>query len=101
MVNDLRLTVLGTGYLGVVHAACLADAGFRVLGVDSDIGLVTQLNKGNLAIHEPGLLRMLRRGLAAGLLSFTTSYQDAAAFGDVHFVCVGTPQRSDGSADLS
>jgi UDPglucose 6-dehydrogenase len=101
MASDLRLTVLGTGYLGVVHAACLADAGFHVLGVDSDIRLVTQLNEGNLAIHEPGLRGMLRRGLAAGRLSFTTSYQEAAAFGDVHFVCVGTPQRPDGGADLS
>jgi UDPglucose 6-dehydrogenase len=101
MACDLRLTVLGTGYLGVVHAACLADAGFRVLGVDTDMRLVAQLNAGDLAIHEPGLAGMLRRGLASERLSFTTSYQEAAAFGDVHFVCVGTPQLADGSADLS
>jgi UDPglucose 6-dehydrogenase len=101
VARDLRLTVLGTGYLGVVHAACLADAGFRVLGVDTDVRLVAQLNAGSLAIHELGLPGMLRRVLAAERLSFTTSYQEAAAFGDVHFVCVGTPQRPDGSADLS
>ena len=101
MARDLRLTVLGTGYLGVVHAACLADAGFHVLGVDISPRLVARLNAGIPAIHEPGLAAILRRGLAAGRLSFTTSYQQAADFGDVHFVCVGTPQLSDGSADLS
>jgi UDPglucose 6-dehydrogenase len=101
MESDLRLTVLGTGYLGVVHAVCLADAGFRVLGVDTDMRLVSQLSAGSLTIHEPGLTVMLRRGLASGRLSFTTSYLEAADFGDVHFVCVGTPQLPDGSADLS
>jgi UDPglucose 6-dehydrogenase len=101
MARDLQLTVLGTGYLGVVHAAGLADAGFRVLGVDTDAPLVAQLSAGRLSIHEPGLAGLLRRGLASGRLSFTTSYRQAADFGDVHFVCVGTPQRPEGSADLS
>jgi UDPglucose 6-dehydrogenase len=99
--DELRLTVFGTGYLGVVHAAGMAAAGFRVLGVDADAGLVAQLNAGRPAIHEPGLTGLVGQGLATGRLTFTTSYERAAAFGDLHFICVGTPQRRDGSADLS
>ncbi len=98
-----RLTVFGTGYLGTVHAACMAQAGFEVLGVDTDATRVAELSAGRPGIHEPGLEVMLSRGLASGRLAFTTSYQEAADFGDVHFICVGTPQRPDGSAgaDLS
>ena len=97
-----RLTVLGTGYLGTAQAACLASLGFDVLGVDTDPARVEVLSGGTVPFHEPGLEPLLRDGLAAGRLSFTTSYQRAADFGDVHFVCVGTPQES-GSyrADLS
>jgi UDPglucose 6-dehydrogenase len=89
----LRLTVLGTGYLGITHAACLAAAGFEVLGVDIDAAKVKQLNAGELPIYEPGLAPLLSAGLDAGRLSFTTSYPEAAAFGDVHFICAGTPPR--------
>ena len=96
-----RITVLGTGYLGLAHAACLAEAGFTVLGVDTDPALVAALNAGRPAICEPGLTGLVRDGLASGRLAFTASYARAAAHGDVHFVCVGTPQRGDGSADLS
>ncbi|MBO0833150.1 MAG: UDP-glucose/GDP-mannose dehydrogenase family protein, partial [Actinobacteria bacterium] len=97
-----RLTVLGTGYLGMTHAACMASVGYEVLGVDIDEEKVARLNAGNAPIFEPGLDDLLRDGLASGRLRFTTSYAEAAAFGDVHFVCVGTPQRRDGhSADLS
>lgn len=96
-----RITVFGTGYLGLAHAACLAEAGFAVLGVDTDPALVTTLNAGRPPIAEPGLTALVRKGLAAGRLGFTTSYRRAARTGDVHFLCVGTPQRADGSADLS
>ena len=98
-----RLTVFGTGYLGTVHAACMAEAGLPVLGVDFDPARIEALQAGRPGIHEPGLTAMLRSGLASGRLAFTTSYRRAAAFGDVHFLCVGTPQRADGSAgaDLS
>jgi UDPglucose 6-dehydrogenase len=98
-----RLTVFGTGYLGTVHAACMAEAGFRVLGVDADPARIDALRAGRPGIHEPGLGAMLRRGLAEGRLAFTTSYAEAAAFGDVHFVCVGTPERAGGAggAELS
>jgi UDPglucose 6-dehydrogenase len=97
-----RITVLGTGYLGTTHAACLAELGFEVLGLDTDDTQVKALAGGSLPFHEPGLEELLRKGLDSGRLRFTTSYADAAEFGDIHFVCVGTPQRADSSAaDLS
>jgi UDPglucose 6-dehydrogenase len=97
-----RITVLGTGYLGTTHAACLAELGFEVLGLDTDDTQVKALAGGSLPFHEPGLEELLQKGLDSGRLRFTTSYADAAEFGDVHFVCVGTPQRADSSAaDLS
>jgi len=89
-MDALRLTVFGTGYLGTVHAACLAQAGFEVLGVGTDRGRVAALSAGRPGIDEPGVEAMLCRGLASGRLSFTTSYQAAAVFGDAHFICVGT-----------
>jgi UDPglucose 6-dehydrogenase len=88
-----RLTVIGTGYLGITHAACMADLGFEVLGLDIDADKIRRLNNGELPIHEPGLEPVLRRGLDSGRLRFTTSFEEVAAFGDVHFVCVGTPQK--------
>jgi UDPglucose 6-dehydrogenase len=102
MANRPRLTVLGTGYLGMTHAACMASEGFEVLGFDINAERVAQLNAGETPIFEPGLDELLRDGLSSGRLSFTTSYAEAAEFGDVHFLCVGTPQRRDGhGADLS
>ena len=98
----LRITVLGTGYLGATHAACLADLGFDVLGLDTNEAQVGALAAGRLPFHEPELEKLLEAGLRSGRLRFSTSYEDAAAFGDVHFVCVGTPQRPDSdAADLS
>ena len=88
-----RLTVFGTGYLGTAHAACLASLGFEVLGVDVDAARARGLQAGILPFYEPGLEPLLRAGLRAGRLAFTTSYPAAAEFGDVHFICVGTPQR--------
>jgi UDPglucose 6-dehydrogenase len=97
-----RVTVLGMGYLGLTHAACLASEGFEVLGLDVDAEKVARLGEAEVPIFEPGLSELLARGLQSGRLSFTTSYQAAAEFGDVHFVCVGTPQRRDGlAADVS
>jgi UDPglucose 6-dehydrogenase len=101
-MSDLpRLTVFGTGYLGITHAAGLASLGFEVLGVDTDPVKVAALANGQTPIYEPGLPELLRAGLESGRLRFTGSYQEAAAFGDVHFVCTGTPQLPDGEgADL-
>ena len=90
--GPLKLTVLGVGYLGAVHAACLAEPGVDVLGVDTDTRRIDALAAGRLPFCEPGLEPLLRRHLDSGRLQFTTFYDEAAAFGDVHFICVGTPQ---------
>jgi UDPglucose 6-dehydrogenase len=97
-----RITVIGTGYLGTAHAACLAEMGFQVLGMDVDPAKIDALTRGVLPFYEPGLEPLLRSGLKSGRLSFTTSYAEVAAFGDLHFICVGTPQRAASyRADLS
>jgi UDPglucose 6-dehydrogenase len=97
-----RLTFVGTGYLGATYAICFAELGYEVLGVDVDADKIAKLSAGEVPFHEPGLDQLLRQNLASGRLRFDTSYQQAAHFGDVHFICVGTPQRDDGlSADLS
>jgi UDPglucose 6-dehydrogenase len=97
-----RITVIGTGYLGATHAACMASLGFEVLGVDVDESKVNALAAGRLPFFEPGLPELLRKGVDGGLLRFTTSLEEAAGFGDVHFLCVGTPQqRGSAAADLS
>src|SRR5574340_828725 len=97
----MRCTVFGTGYLGATHAACMAELGHEVLGVDIDPGKVAKLAAGEVPFYEPGLAEVLRRNLDAGRLGFTTSYQEAAAFADVHFLGVGTPQKKgEYAADL-
>ncbi|MFE9685591.1 UDP-glucose dehydrogenase family protein [Streptomyces sp. NPDC006285] len=97
----MRLTVIGTGYLGATHAACMAELGHEVLGVDVDPDKVAALQAGRVPFHEPALPELLAKHTASGRLRFTTSYEEAAAFGQVHFICVGTPQRKDSEgADL-
>jgi UDPglucose 6-dehydrogenase len=96
-----RMTVVGAGYLGLTHAVCLAEFGHEVLAVDTDAGKVAQAAGGTAPFFEPGLQELLRKQVDAGRLRFTTSHQEAARFGDIHFLCVGTPQAADGSADLS
>ena len=99
--GPLPITVLGVGYLGAAHAACLAELGFDVLGVDTDARRIAELAAGQLPFFEPGLESLLRCHLDSGRLRFTTSYREAAAFGAVHYICVGTPQRpSADGADL-
>ena len=98
----MRITVVGCGYLGATHAACMAELGFEVLGLDVDEAKVATLNEGRTPFFEPGLEPMLRKHVETGRLRFTTSYDEVAAFGDVHFLCVSTPQRhGDYAADLS
>lgn len=98
----LRLSVVGTGYLGAVHAAGLAELGHRVIGVDRDAAKIARLSAGRSPFFEPGLDELLTKGLASGRLRFTTSIREAAEEAEVHFVCVGTPQRAgDRGADLS
>jgi UDPglucose 6-dehydrogenase len=96
-----RVTVIGAGYLGLAHAVCLAELGHDVLAVDTDARKVAQAAGGTAPFFEPGLDELLRKQLDAGRLRFTTSHAEAAGFADIHFLCVGTPQAADGSADLS
>jgi len=96
----MRLTTIGTGYLGLTHAVCMADLGHDVLGLDVDATKVMRAASGEMPFFEPGLQPLLRKNIDAGRLRFTTSFAEAAKFGDVHFLCVGTPQAADGSADL-
>jgi UDPglucose 6-dehydrogenase len=89
----MRCTVFGTGYLGATHAAGMAELGHEVLGVDIDPGKVAKLAGGEIPFYEPGLRKMLSDNIAAGRLHFTTDYDAAVEFADVHFLGVGTPQK--------
>ena len=89
----MKLTVIGTGYLGATHAAAMAELGHDVLGIDVDEMKVKRLNAGEVPFFEPGLPELLQRNIATGRLRFTTSYEEIGAFGEVHFICVGTPQK--------
>jgi UDPglucose 6-dehydrogenase len=98
----VRVSVIGTGYLGTTHAACMAHMGHEVLGVDVDPGKVAKLQSGEVPFFEPELDTLVRDNLSGGRLRFSESYEEAAEFADVHFVTVGTPQnRRDSGADLS
>ena len=88
-----RITVIGCGYLGATHAACMAELGFDVLGLDLDHDKVAALQEARPPFYEPGLEPILRKHVESGRLRFTTSYDEVAAFGDIHFLCVATPQR--------
>jgi UDPglucose 6-dehydrogenase len=97
----LKLSVVGTGYLGAVHAACMADLGHEVVAVDVDADKIAALADGRAPFFEPGLPELLERALATGRLRFTTDYAEVADC-SVHFVCVGTPQRKgENAADLT
>jgi UDPglucose 6-dehydrogenase len=96
-----RLTVIGTGYLGLTHAVCMAEIGHDVLAVDNDATKIARAAAGEAFFYEPGLEPLLRKHLESGHLRFTTSMAAAAEFGQIHFLCVGTPQGPDGAADLS
>ncbi|KLN70450.1 MULTISPECIES: UDP-glucose dehydrogenase family protein [unclassified Rhodococcus (in: high G+C Gram-positive bacteria)] len=89
----MRITVFGTGYLGATHAACMAELGHDVLGVDVDESKLHKLEAGEVPFWEPGLEEILQRNIAAGRLRFTASYIEAAEFAEVHFLGVGTPQK--------
>jgi len=96
----MKITVIGTGYVGLVSGTCLAEVGNDVLCLDVDATKIATLNAGGIPIHEPGLESMVARNRAAGRLRFTTDVAEAVAFGSVQFIAVGTPPDEDGSADL-
>ncbi|MFE5870165.1 UDP-glucose dehydrogenase family protein [Streptomyces roseifaciens] len=93
-----RITVIGTGYLGATHAAAMAELGFEVLGLDVAPEKIEMLGRGKVPMYEPGLEELLRKHVAGlegstGRLRFTTSWEEVGEFGDIHFVCVNTPQK--------
>jgi UDPglucose 6-dehydrogenase len=96
----MKVTVVGTGYVGLVTGACLSEMGNHVVCLDIDAAKIALLNGGGIPIHEPGLEAIVRRNAAAGRLQFTTDVAVAVAHGTVQFIGVGTPPEEDGSADL-
>ncbi|MDO9244386.1 MAG: UDP-glucose/GDP-mannose dehydrogenase family protein [Rhodocyclaceae bacterium] len=96
----MKITVIGTGYVGLVSGACLADVGNDVLCLDLDAAKIRILEEGGIPIHEPGLLEIVRNNVAAGRLKFTTDIARAVAHGTIQFIAVGTPPDEDGSADM-
>ena len=98
----MNITVIGCGYLGATHAASMAELGHDVLGVEIDGAKREALARGEVPFYEPGLAEQLGKHVASGKLRFTDSYEEAGAFADLHFVCVGTPQLpSSMGADVS
>ena len=97
----MKVTIFGSGYVGLVTGACFAEAGNHVVCVDIDAGKVERLQRGEIPIHEPGLDEIVRRNQEKGRLKFTTSAEDGIAHGLFQFIAVGTPPDEDGSADLS
>ncbi len=96
----LKVSVIGTGYLGATHAACMSSLGFEVIGVDVDAAKIELLTAGKVPFYEPDLEDLLQKEIASGRLTFTTDF-NAIADVDVHFICVGTPQKADSlAADL-
>ena len=96
----LKVSVIGTGYLGATHAACMSSMGHEVIGIDVDTGKIAELNSGKVPFYEPDLEELLQREIASGRLSFSTNITKAAD-ADIHFICVGTPQSADSlAADL-
>ena len=96
----MKVTVIGAGYVGLVSAACLAEMGNSVVGLDVDEARVAALGRGEMPIHEPGLADLTTRNIAAGRLAFTTDAARAVTHGTILFIAVGTPPAEDGSADL-
>ena len=96
----MKITVVGTGYVGLVSGTCLAEVGNDVLCLDVDPAKIKILEEGGIPIYEPGLQEMVRRNVAAGRLHFTTDIERAVQHGTIQFIAVGTPPDEDGSADL-
>ncbi|HVR54740.1 MAG TPA: 2-dehydropantoate 2-reductase N-terminal domain-containing protein, partial [Pseudorhodoferax sp.] len=96
----MKITVVGSGYVGLVSGTCLAEVGNDVLCLDVDPAKIRILEEGGIPIYEPGLKEMVRRNVAAGRLRFTTDIERAVHHGTIQFIAVGTPPDEDGSADM-
>ncbi|MDG2479176.1 MAG: UDP-glucose/GDP-mannose dehydrogenase family protein [Aquiluna sp.] len=97
----MKISVIGLGYLGATHAVAMASLGHEVIGIEPDSIRTAQLKAGKIPFHEPGLQQALDKVLAAGNISFQNQHDDQSAAADIHFICVGTPQAADKSADTS
>ena len=97
----MKLTIIGTGYVGLVTGTCFADLGNEVICADNDGKKIEVLNNGGVPIYEPGLEELVKKNREKGRLSFTTDVKTAVKSSDIIFICVGTPPRDDGSADLT
>ncbi len=97
----MKIAVIGTGYVGLVTATCLAESGNDVIGIDKDRAKIASLEGGKLPIYEPGLLELVQRNMRDNRLRFTTDLIEGVAQAQIVFIAVGTPQTDDGSADLS
>src|SRR5262245_35788704 len=97
----MNVSIIGTGYVGLVTGACFAEMGNSVICVDNDAAKISSLKEGRVPIHEPGLDAIVASNLREGRLSFTTSFPEAVAKSSTYMIAVGTPPNEDGSADLS
>ncbi|HXH86309.1 MAG TPA: UDP-glucose/GDP-mannose dehydrogenase family protein [Nitrospira sp.] len=97
----MQISVIGTGYVGLVTGACFAEFGVNVLCMDNDEKRIARLEKGEVPFYEPGITELVAKGISQGRLSFTTELMRAVDHGEVIFIAVGTPPKKDGSADLS
>lgn len=95
-----QISVIGVGYVGLVTAACFSDLGNKVSAVDISVERVNSLKRGEMPIYEPGLSELVQRNVAAGRLSFTTSYEESLDGAEFVFICVGTPSGADGEAEM-
>ena len=98
--NSMKITVIGTGYVGLVSGTCFAEMGIDVTCVDVDAAKIDALRSGVVPIYEPGLDELIRKNMECGRLHFSTSLPDSLRNSEVVFIAVGTPSREDGSADL-
>src|SRR5258707_5863272 len=96
----MKLTIIGTGYVGLVTGTCFAEVGHQVICVDNDIAKVKTLQAGGMPIYEPGLEELVKKNVAAGRLQFTSSTREGVEKSDVIFIAVPTPPLADGSVDL-
>src|SRR6476619_69415 len=97
----MRLTIIGTGYVGLVTGTCFAEVGHQVICVDNDANKVKTLQAGGIPIYEPGLEELVKKNVAAKRLSFTNSTAEGVEKSDIIFIAVPTPPQADGSVDLS
>jgi len=97
----MKLAVIGTGYVGLTTGVCLSEIGHNVICVDNDKQKIVSLRKNKIPIYEPELENLVKKNVKSKRLSFTTSIKEAVKKSEVIFICVGTPPREDGSADLS